>query len=59
LAAKEMCRLFPDLWARRKEREGILHGQQIAVAQHDLESGDFGVGAVSASRRQPKPFAAR
>ena len=25
--------------------EGILHGQQIAVAQHDLESGDFGVGA--------------
>jgi len=37
LAAKEMCRLFPDLWARRKEREGILHGQQIAVAQHDLE----------------------
>jgi hypothetical protein len=25
--------------------EGILHGQQIAVAQHNLESGDFGVGA--------------
>jgi hypothetical protein len=25
--------------------EGILHGQQIAVAQYDLERGDFGVGA--------------
>src|SRR5499433_2226563 len=25
--------------------EGILHGQQIAVAQYNLESGDFGVGA--------------
>ena len=33
--------------------EGILHGQQIAVAQHDLESGDFGVGAQHEEAIEP------
>ena len=33
--------------------EGVLHGQQIAVAQHDLERGDLGVGAQHEETVEP------
>jgi len=33
--------------------EGVLHGQKIAVAQHDLESSDFGVGAQHEEAVEP------
>ena len=33
--------------------EGVLHGQKIAVAQHDLESSDFGVGAQPEEAVEP------
>ena len=32
---------------------GVLHGQKIAVAQHDLESSDFGVGAQHEEAVEP------
>ena len=33
--------------------EGVLHGQQIAIAQHDLERVDFGVGAQHEEADEP------
>ena len=41
-------------WAGGEQRlcgfEGVLHGQQIAVSQNDLKSGDFGVSVRSTKR---------
>ena len=44
-------------WAGGEQRlcgfEGVLHGQQIAVSQNDLKSGDFGVGAQHEKAVEP------